>query len=257
MVVHYLLLGVMYNFGFWNIRGLNSPIKQNTIKWFLHHHQIGLFGLLETKVKPLSLNNVRNNLCANWCISTNTSYHKGGRVWVIWQPSMFTIHFLDYTAQSIHMEVKDLRTGSIFHCTMVYAFNNVCERKAVWSQLCAYNKDIKGPWVICGDFNTVLVPLERLGGNSTYEKMDDFQQCVAECGVTDCSAIGSLYTWSNKQEPSSRIFSRLDRVLVNDAWLRVNDTVYAHFYTEGVFYHTPCVVQEQSNSEKPRRCFKY
>ncbi|XP_074303782.1 uncharacterized protein LOC141638274 [Silene latifolia] len=200
---------------------------------------------------------MRNNLCANRCISTNTYYHKGGRVWVIWQPSMFTVQFLDYTAQFIHMEVKDLGTGSNFHCTMVFAFNDVCKRKALWLQLCAYNRDIKGPWVICGDFNTVLVPSERLGGNSTYEEMDDFQPCVAECGVTDCSAIGSLYTWSNKQDPSSRVFSRLDRVLVNDAWLRVNGTIYAHFYTEGVFDHTPYVVQEQSNGEKPRRCFKY
>ncbi|XP_074265375.1 uncharacterized protein LOC141587805 [Silene latifolia] len=143
-------------------------------------------------------------------------------------------HIGDYTAQSIHMEVKDLVTGSIFHCLMVYAFNDMYGRKALWSKLCAYNKEIKGPWVICGDFNTVLVPSERLGGNSTYEEMDDFQQCVAECGVTDCSAIGSLYTWSNKQESSSRVLSRLDRVLVNDAWLRSNDNIYAHFYTEGL-----------------------
>ncbi|XP_074318694.1 uncharacterized protein LOC141655516 [Silene latifolia] len=163
----------------------------------------------------------------------------------------------DYSAQSIHMEVKDLSTGFQFKCTMVYAFNDLNERKALWSKLCAYNKEIKGPWVICGDFNTVLVPSERLGGNSTYEEMDDFQQCVAECGVTYCSAIGSLYTWSNKKEPSSRVFSRLDRVLVNDAWIRSNDNIYAHFYIEGVFDHTPCVIQEHSNTAKPRRSFKY
>ncbi|XP_074278709.1 uncharacterized protein LOC141602305 [Silene latifolia] len=87
--------------------------------------------------------------------------------------------------------------------------------------------------------------------------MDDFQQCVSECGLTDCVAIGSSYTWNNKQEPSSRVFSRLDRMLVNAEWLKDNSTAYAHFYTEGVFDHTPCVVQEHSNLTKPRRCFKY
>ncbi|XP_074289214.1 uncharacterized protein LOC141614363 [Silene latifolia] len=149
------------------------------------------------------------------------------------------------------MEVKDLGTGFQFKCTMVYAFNDLNERKALWSRLCAYNKEFKGPWVICGDFNTVLVPSERLRGNSTYEEMDDFHQCVAECGVTDCSAIGSLYTWSNKQEPSSRVFSRLDRVLVNEAWIRSNDSIYAHFYIEGVFDHTPCLVKKLQSLKWP------
>ncbi|XP_074318715.1 uncharacterized protein LOC141655539 [Silene latifolia] len=87
--------------------------------------------------------------------------------------------------------------------------------------------------------------------------MDDFQQCVNECGVSDCPAIGSLYTWTNKQEPASTVFSRLDRMLVNDEWLKDNPLAYAHFYSEGVFDHTPCVVQDQNNMEKPRRAFKY
>ncbi|XP_074288113.1 uncharacterized protein LOC141613276 [Silene latifolia] len=220
-------------------------------------HQIGLFGLLETKVKLLSLNNVRNKLCASWSLSTNSSYHKGGRIWVLWNPSMFSVNFLDYSSQAIHMEVKDLGTGYSFFCTMIYAFNDVTERKALWEDLGAYNISLKGPWVICGDFNTVLVPSERLGGNSTFEEMDDFQRCVADCGVTDCSAIGSYYTWSNKQEPSSRVFSRLDRMLVNSSWLQDNASAYAHFYPEGTFDHTPCVVQTIGDFDKPRRSFKY
>ncbi|XP_074313992.1 uncharacterized protein LOC141649197 [Silene latifolia] len=140
---------------------------------------------------------------------------------------------------------------------MVYAFNDVNERKALCSALGAYNRNINGPWVICEDFNTFLVPSERLGGNSTFEEIDNSQMCVNNCGVTDCSAIGSFYTWSNKQDPSSRVFSRLDRLLVNSAWLRDNGSVYAHFYIEGLFDHTPCVVQTQGNIEKPRRSFKY
>ncbi|XP_074292743.1 uncharacterized protein LOC141619622 [Silene latifolia] len=223
-------VGVMYNFGFWNIRGLDSPSKQNNIKRFLHHHQIGLFSLLETKVKSLSLNNVRNNLCASWSLSTNTSYHKGGRIWMLWNPSMFSVNFLDYSSQAIHMKVKNLGTGYSFFCTIVYAFNDVNARKALWSDL---------------------------GGKSTFEEMDDFQRCVSDFGVTDCPAIGSYYTWANKQEPSSRVFSRLDRMLVNSSWLQDNASAYAHFYTEGTFDHTPCVVQTLGDFDKPIRSFKY
>ncbi|XP_074292730.1 uncharacterized protein LOC141619610 [Silene latifolia] len=204
-----------------------------------------------------ALNSVRNNLCANWYLSTNTSYHKGGRVWVLWNPSIFSVNFLDYSAHAIHAVVKNLGNGYNFYFTMVYPFNDVNKKKPLWFNLGAYNSNIMGPWVICGDFNTVLVPSERLGDNSTFEEMDDFQKCVNECGLADSSAIGPFYTWSNKQDPSPRVFSRLDRLFINSAWLWDNGYVYAHFYTEGVFDHTPCVVQTQGNIEKPRRSFKY
>ncbi|XP_074266798.1 uncharacterized protein LOC141590085 [Silene latifolia] len=110
---------------------------------------------------------------------------------------------------------------------MVYAFNDVNERNALWSDLGAYSRSFKGPWVICGDFNTVLIPSERLGGNSTFEEMDDFQRCVSDCGV-----LRSLCYWDNA-------------------------SAYAHFYNEGTFNHTPCVVQTLGDFDKPRRSFKY
>ncbi|XP_074298730.1 uncharacterized protein LOC141629656 [Silene latifolia] len=101
------------------------------------------------------------------------------------------------------------------------------------------------------------MPSERLGGNSTPEEMDDFNAYVADCGITDSPAVASLYTWSNKQDISSRVYSRLDRVLVNQAWLDDNSEVYAHFFTEGTFDQTPCVAQTQKNWDRKRRSFKY
>ncbi|XP_074297189.1 uncharacterized protein LOC141627884 [Silene latifolia] len=96
----------------------------------------------------------------------------------------------------------------------------------------------KGPWVICGDFNTVLQPSERLGGSSTMEEMDDFKACVDECEVT-------------------RVYSRLDRVLVNQEWLQNNGQAFAHFFCESTFDHTPCVVQRKTDLCKRNRSFKY
>ncbi|XP_074283572.1 uncharacterized protein LOC141608117 [Silene latifolia] len=189
---------------------------------------IGLFGLLETKVKPLSLNTVRTNLCAQWCITTNTHLHKGGKIWVLWNLALFKVQILAYHAQFIHLHITDIGTGYGFHLTMVYAMNDV-----------------------------VLVASERLGGYSTPEEMDDFNACIAECGITDSPAVGSLYTWSNKQDVSSRVYNRLDRVLVNKTWLDDNSEMYAHFYPEGIFDHTPCVVQTHRNWDRKRRSFKY
>ncbi|XP_074298259.1 uncharacterized protein LOC141629097 [Silene latifolia] len=222
-----------------------------------HLKKIGLFGLLETKVKPLSLNAVRNNLCSSWCLTTYTQYHKGGRIWVLWNPSLFRVYILNYNAQFIHLEATDLAAGTASYVTFVYAFNDTQERKSLWSNLCEIKKTIQGPWVICGDFNTVLQPSERLGGSSTMEEMDDFKACVDECEVMDCPASGSLYTWCNKHEQATRVYSRLDRVLVNQEWLQNNGQAFAHFFCESTFDYTPCVVQRKTDLCKRNRSFKY
>ncbi|XP_074318699.1 uncharacterized protein LOC141655521 [Silene latifolia] len=140
---------------------------------------------------------------------------------------------------------------------MVYAFNGTQERKPLWESLYNIKKNMKGPWVICGDFNTVLSPAERLGGNNIVEEIDDFKACMDECEIMDCPATGYLFTWCNKHDPSTRVYSRLDRVLVNKEWLQKHLQNYAHFFCEGIFYHTPCVIQAKSGVQKSRRSFKY
>ncbi|XP_074289279.1 uncharacterized protein LOC141614432 [Silene latifolia] len=218
---------------------------------------VGLFGLLETKVKPLSLNSVRKSVCDGWSLSTNSSYHSGGRVWVLWNPSLFYVHFVHYSAQSIHMMVTEISSNFKFFCTMVYAFNDTTDRKSLWHDLCSFADSIHDPWILCGDFNCVLKYSERLGGSSSDEEMKDFHECLDYCQMMDSPAAGSYYTWNNKQEPQTRVYSRLYRVLVNNHWTHHRPNAYAHFYNEGIFYHTPCIIQEPATSMRGRRSFKY
>ncbi|KAL9239245.1 hypothetical protein vseg_013585 [Gypsophila vaccaria] len=72
----------MDRIGFWNIRGMNKVKKQKEINYFLQNNDVGLFGLLETKIKN---NNLVKATCNfnNWCISTNNGYHKGGKIWIL------------------------------------------------------------------------------------------------------------------------------------------------------------------------------
>ncbi|XP_074297940.1 uncharacterized protein LOC141628741 [Silene latifolia] len=76
----------------------------------------------------------------------------------------------------------------------------------------------EGPWLVCGDFNTVLAHSEILGGSSTDAKIDDFFACVDKCELFDSPAMGSLFTWNNKQDTATRVYSRLDRALINREW---------------------------------------
>ncbi|XP_074270202.1 uncharacterized protein LOC141593148 [Silene latifolia] len=139
---------------------------------------------------------------------------------------------------------------------MVYAFNSIHDRAHLWDHLRRIASHVSGPWAIAGDFNCVLSAVERVGGNTPSGEIEPFRQCVADCGVIDIAATGSLFTWNNKQKPEERIYSRIDRFLINKDWCDHMPDLYAHFLPEGLMDHTPCIVSSSKNSQR-KRCFKY
>ncbi|XP_074267113.1 uncharacterized protein LOC141590418 [Silene latifolia] len=207
----------MVNCGFWNIRGMNNVDKQNEIKWFLNQNKVGLFGLLETKIRSNTWLKVKNNICEHWSICTNSSMHKGGRIWVIWDPTSFWVDIQDITSQCIHVKVFDKGRRSNFWMTVVYGMNKAAERDPLWQKLRLYCKTCQGPWVVFGDFNAIMAPIERIGGaDVSNADIQPMSQMVKDCELHELKSCGSYYTWNNKHEVDGKIYSKLDRVLHNE-----------------------------------------
>ncbi|XP_074277566.1 uncharacterized protein LOC141601201 [Silene latifolia] len=193
-----------------------------------------------------------------WSIATNNSWHKGGRVWILWNPTIFILDFYEFFAQCINMKVTEVASTTQFFVSMVYAFNDLVDRRSLWNQLINFASVINGPWMAAGDFNCVLSHIERLGGTSTDAEIDEFQSCLDACGLVDSPAQGAYYTWNNKQDASTRVFSRLDRLLINSEWSQKVSSMYAHFLPEGTFDHTPCIIKssDQSDNLKSTKMFQ-
>ncbi|XP_074270974.1 uncharacterized protein LOC141594887 [Silene latifolia] len=239
----------------WNVRGLNSETKQKDIKWFLHQSGVELFGLLETKVKPESLNRVAGSLCQNWSYITNTACHSGGRVWILWKHNKLDVVLIDMDAQYIHVSVTNKLDGSQFFATFVYAFNKLEDRVPLWNALIRLAGC--GPWVVLGDFNNFMFANERIGKIVKDEEMLPFQSTVALCDLQDIKSTGAFFTWNNKQPSETRIFSRIDRVLVNVNWVNRWPDWFAHFQPEGSFDHCPCLVSSWGECQGRRKPFKF
>ncbi|XP_074315537.1 uncharacterized protein LOC141651735 [Silene latifolia] len=245
------------NFGFWNVRGMNKEVKQRVVNTFLHTNNVGLFGLLETKVKFNNVHRIVNNIFSDWSVSTNNSKHPGGRVWVIWKPHMFEVHFIKYDAQFIHLHVTNKFNHMKFFYTIIYAFNRIGERESLWLNLRNLAQQIHGPWAIGGDFNCVVQANERLGGMVSNAEAEPFSDCLQDCGLLDIVASGSFYTWNNKQPYDTRVYSMLDRFFVNQEWVDAFPHYMANFLPEGHFDHTPCLVSEGDKGGRQNRPFKY
>ncbi|XP_074283428.1 uncharacterized protein LOC141607978 [Silene latifolia] len=98
---------------------------------------------------------------------------------------------------------------------------------------------------------------QRIGRDVTWNEISDFRDFVHYCGLTDIKGQGAFFTWNNKQDPASREFSRIDRFLINDDWMNLYPTAYAHFLPEGLFDHNPCVCYRRQVRDQRRPQFKY
>lgn len=59
---------LMDNTIFWNVRGLNKPVKQKEMNLFMHKMQVGLFGLLETRINREKVGQDSLSLCNIRCL---------------------------------------------------------------------------------------------------------------------------------------------------------------------------------------------
>lgn len=70
-----------------------------------------------------------------------------------------------------------------------------------------------------GDFNEILWPCEKIGGNDRdVSLMKNFREVVKECNLMDLGSSGRLMRWSNKRYGHGLIKERLDRFLCNKEW---------------------------------------
>lgn len=135
------------------------------------------------------------------------------RIWVLLRGDEFDVRFLAKNSQMMHFRVMIKSTLQQFMLTVAYASNQLSDRLFLWDDLRKLQHRM--PWIVAGDFNNVLRVEEREGGNvPSVQEMQPFANCFTDCGLTDMRSRGRKFTWTNND-----IRSKIDRILVNEAWL--------------------------------------
>ncbi|KAF5204974.1 Dnase i-like superfamily protein, partial [Thalictrum thalictroides] len=226
--------------GFWNVRGMNDTEKARAISNVRVENNFCLVALLETKVKKGNYDFVRRIACGSWEHINNYSKDESGRIWVCWDPVFVAVRMISQSDQYIHAAVKFLPSNMEGYITFIYAKNDKNRRRLLWLDLINLGNSMRDPWCVAGDFNNVLSANEKVGGDVVHPRDTMyFEDCVIKCGITDINASGFFYTWSNKSPGTARIMTRIDRVMVNQAWTSMFPNCGAEFLPSGVSDHSP------------------
>ncbi|XP_074277387.1 uncharacterized protein LOC141601024 [Silene latifolia] len=112
-------------------------------------------------------------------------------------------------------------------------------------------------WAAMGDFNVIRYPFEKISNTPPIlSELFYFSSCLQASGLDDMNGSGCDFTWFNKQEIATRVYSKLDRVLVNDSWLHHFSQTTTHFLSPGTYDHSPALLTFHDN-DSPKKHFKF
>ncbi|KAJ8431726.1 hypothetical protein Cgig2_013425 [Carnegiea gigantea] len=111
-------------------------------------------------------------------------------------------------------------------------------RSELWAGMENIANNMDEAWGIIGGFNSILYPNERIGGDEMEDiEIRDFTSCPQKCELHEMRSIGAFYSWINRT-----IWSRLDRMVVNDLWYVICEYGHLEYVIESLSDHTPLVL---------------
>ncbi|XP_028074446.1 uncharacterized protein LOC114276808 [Camellia sinensis] len=239
-------------------RGFNNPHRLKEVKKFLLNEDIKILGILETKIKALNEQEIFSGV-NNWPFLTNSQPTKTGRICVCWDPAFCKVTLLSASDQYIFCEVHEFSSDNMFKICFVYADNKPDIRKEFFEFMATTSHlQSKTPIMFLGDFNAIRYPYEKSGGSVSWSRVkEEFNSYILKSELVDLSYGGCQFTWANKRTSVDYIATKIDRVLVNEAWLDTFPASFATFLPSGISDHSPAVVNVSDKKSSFKKPFKY
>ncbi|KAL0310232.1 UNVERIFIED_CONTAM: hypothetical protein Scaly_2947700 [Sesamum calycinum] len=231
------------NAGIWNVRGLNRRDHQVAVKELVSESRLQFLGLLETRVSAVNVSRVQTFL-PHWSWFTDYA-GPGNRIWIAWDDELLDVNVLDLDAQFIHCRITIRCAHLSILATVVYGANDTISRRGLWQKLVLLANSISDePWMVGGDFNTVLDMSEVCGSSADIHlAMTEFRDCLLDTGLIHLPVQGERFSWHNCSEGDRSLWKRLDRLLVNDAWLSQWPNSHYHCLNARTSDHSPLVIR--------------
>ncbi|XP_020680483.1 uncharacterized protein LOC110098107 [Dendrobium catenatum] len=214
-------------------------------------NEVCFVGLIETMIEDISRMEVNRLIGMNWDFFHFPAMGKSGGLLMLWRR--------DISQFVVDMSMDQAVVGSLilfnqqkWIVAIVYANKNYHTLRVLWKSigpLISYDL----PMIVGGDFNCCLNQNEKKGGRRfSYsvgaQKMVDFQ---VENDLHDLGFVGPRYTWSNNKSGNSKIWVRLDRILMNSEGLRMAPMVSVKHLLRLASDHCPLLLNFSPTSPRP------
>ncbi|XP_024965115.1 uncharacterized protein LOC112505438, partial [Cynara cardunculus var. scolymus] len=221
---------------------------------------LNFYPLADKKLAHDSLESVCYNSFGQWnWVSNQNMSDYGTRIILAWDARFLDVMVLEAHNQFLNCKVHVRGSPHYIFASFVYGANVCNARRALWSGLRKFKVLIgSSPWVVLGDFNTMLFPHDGFGGSSRRNlDMADFFAFVKDVDLFDLHYTGVHFTWNQKPNSLGGIMRKLDRAMGNVEFTSVFHDASVHFHPPGLSDHAPVTVSFRCGNWKKRNGFKF
>ncbi|XP_020682983.1 uncharacterized protein LOC110099979 [Dendrobium catenatum] len=235
---------------FWNCRGARKKQTGHYLRSLISNNEVNFVGLIETMVQDFSRLEINKLIGCNWDFFHVPAVGKSGGMLALWRKDTVQFEVVMTMEQEIvgNVVLPNLQKWGI---VIVYASKEYHTRRLLWNQIGPLvSSDL--PIIVRGDFNCCLNQGEKTGGRKfSYtigaQEMADFMFIN---DMHDLGFMGQKYTWSNNKSSNSKIWVRLDRVLMNSIGLRLAPLATVKHLIRIASYHCPLMLNLAPNELK-------
>ncbi|XP_076934499.1 uncharacterized protein LOC143600808 [Bidens hawaiensis] len=244
----------------WNVRGVNRFPKQSEVRQVIAENKISLCAILESHVQPSNLNGICSRIFRNWSWSSNGNVcEKYSRVIVGWDTNVMDLMILSQSDQVVHTQISLKSDRKVIFFSFIYAHNSYLLRRQLWQNLLIHNNFVNNqPWIVMGDFNTIMNLDESTSCASSRDiSMVEFKDCIQELEILDLKFTGLQYTWNQKPKGDSGLMKKLDRIMGNQVFNDIFPGSYVEFQPYRISDHTPAILSIPLSKKFCPKPFKF
>lgn len=240
----------------WNCQGLGRTLTRNALDELVKKWRPKVIFLSETRMKEENMKKIIKELqypnyhCVDPCGTA-------GGLALIWSNDVE----LDVVFESKNLldSVIKVDGGEPFRVSWFYGPSRDEDKSAFWNGIMSFENNLNLPWLCIGDFNELLWPHEKQGGNEwSLNKRRFLRDFMDAHDLSDLGFKGQQFTWkSNWETAAGHIFERLDRGVADMCWLeKWPNTTVSHCTRVGSD-HNPIIVDIDPIIMRNPRNFKF
>ena len=143
---------------FWNVQGAASNTFRRAFKTFVKNYNPSLVVLMEPRISGCKADSFIKKSGFDNSHRVEAVGFSGG-IWLLWQDAI-EVEVLINHKQFIHFKIS-MNKMFMSLVTAVYASPNPMLRKQLWKHMDSLALVIQEPWLIGGDFNSILYTAEK------------------------------------------------------------------------------------------------
>lgn len=160
----------------WNVRGCGVAQFRRAFMELIGRHKPNIVLLTETRVGGERVESIIGSLGFSASYKVDPMGYARG-LWLLWNNEEIIMHIESHTFQEIYA-IAEVSPNSRALLTFVYASPIRERRKMLWRNLSSIAPNVDIPWLVCGDFNDVLLPSEKWGNRVVNgARIFDFKNC--------------------------------------------------------------------------------